>query len=248
MMPGDGLDRLRAHDAICLGAVGWPGVPDHVSLRALLIPIRRAVDQYASVRPVRLLRGVESPLAGRGPADIDFVVVCENVEGEQSEIGGRLYAGTAQEMAVQKAVFTRRGTDRIMDHAFELARGRPRRHVTSATKSDGIVHTMPFWDERFRAAAERHPDVATAQYHISIPCAHFVARPDWFDVVVGSNLSGDILSDMGPGWQASSASRRRSTSTPSARRRRCASPCTARRPTSRGRAWPTRWRPCGRRP
>ena len=198
MMPEDGLDRLRAHDAIYLGAVGWPGVPDHVSLWGLLIPIRRAMDQYANVRPVRLLRGVESPLAGRGPADIDFVVVRENVEGEYSEIGGRLYAGTAQEVAVQEAVFTRRGTDRIMDYAFGLARGRPRRHVTSATKSNGIVHTMPFWDERFRAAAERHPDVATAQYHIDILCAHFVAHPDWFDVVVGSNLFGDILSDLGP--------------------------------------------------
>ncbi len=198
MMPEDGLDRLRGHDAIYLGAVGWPGVPDHVSLWGLLIPIRRAMDQYANVRPVRLLRGVTSPLAGRGPEDIDFVVVRENVEGEYSEVGGRLYHGTPHEMAVQEAVFTRRGVDRIMDHAFDLARSRPRRHVTSATKSNGIVHTMPFWDERFRAAAERHPDVGTAQFHIDILTAHFVLHPDWFDVVVGSNLFGDILSDLGP--------------------------------------------------
>ena len=198
MMPEDGLDRLRGHDAIYLGAVGWPDVPDHVSLWGLLIPIRRAMDQYANVRPVRLLRGVTSPLAGRGPEDIDFVVVRENVEGEYSEAGGRLYRGTPHEMAVQEAVFTRRGVDRIMDHAFELARSRPRRHVTSATKSNGIVHTMPFWDERFAAAAGRHPDVETAQFHIDILCAHFVQHPDWFDVVVGSNLFGDILSDLGP--------------------------------------------------
>ena len=202
MMPEDGIERLRGHDAIYLGAVGWPGVPDHVSLWGLLIPIRREMDQYANVRPVRLLRGVESPLAGRGPEDIDFVVVRENVEGEYSEVGGRLYRGTDHEMAVQEAVFTRRGTDRIMDYAFRVAAGRRaaggRGHVTSATKSNGIVHTMPFWDERFRAAAERHPEIGTAQFHIDILTAQFVLHPDWFDVVVGSNLFGDILSDLGP--------------------------------------------------
>ena len=198
MMPEDGMEQLRGHDAIYLGAVGWPGVPDHVSLWGLLIPIRREMDQYANVRPVRLLRGVTSPLAGRGPEDIDFVVVRENVEGEYSEVGGRLYRGTDREMAVQEAVFTRTGTDRIMDYAFELAKTRPRRKVTSATKSNGIVHTMPFWDERFAAAKARHPGVETDQYHIDILTAHFVQHPDWFDVVVGSNLFGDILSDLGP--------------------------------------------------
>lgn len=198
MMPDDALDQIRPHDAIYLGAVGWPGVPDHVSLWGLLIPIRRAFDQYANVRPVRLLRGVTSPLAGRTAKDIDFIVVRENVEGEYSEIGGRIFAGTEREFATQQAVFTRTGTDRIMDYAFQIAQGRARKHVTSATKSNGIVHTMPFWDERFAAVSARYPDVETAQYHIDILTAHFVTHPDWFDVVVGSNLFGDILSDLGP--------------------------------------------------
>ena len=198
MMPEDGVDRVKSHDAIYLGAVGFPGVPDHVSLWGLLIPLRRELDQYANVRPVRLLRGIQSPLAGRGAMDIDFVVVRENVEGEYSEVGGRLYAGTDREAAVQEAVFTRFGVDRIMDYAFGLAQGRERKHVTSATKSNGIVHTMPFWDERFAAASARHPGVETAQYHIDILTAHFVLHPDWFDVVVASNLFGDILSDLGP--------------------------------------------------
>ncbi len=197
MMPEDGTEQLRDFDAIYLGAVGWPGVPDHVSLWGLLIPLRRAFDLYANVRPVRLLKGVSSPLAGRGPRDIDFVVVRENVEGEYSEIGGRIFQGTPQETVVQESVFTRRGVDRIMDYAFELAKTR-RGHVTSATKSNGIVHTMPFWDERFAAAKARHDGVATAQFHIDILTAHFVLHPDWFDVVVGSNLFGDILSDLGP--------------------------------------------------
>ncbi len=198
MMPEDGIDQVRGFDAIYLGAVGWPGVPDHVSLWGLLIPLRRELDLYANVRPVRLLKGITSPLAGRGPEDIDFVVVRENVEGEYSEIGGRIYAGTEHEAVSQQAVFTRRGVDRILDYAFELARKRPRRHVTSATKSNGISHTMPYWDERFRAAAARYPEVETAQFHIDILTAHFVLHPDWFDVVVGSNLFGDILSDLGP--------------------------------------------------
>lgn len=198
MMPDDGVETMKAFDAIYLGAVGWPGVADHVSLWGLLIPLRRELDLYANVRPVRLLKGVTSPLAGRGPEDIDFIVVRENVEGEYSEIGGRMYSGTDQEMVSQQAVFTRRGTDRIMDYAFKLAQNRKRKHVTSATKSNGIVHTMPFWDERFAEMAKRYPDVDTAQFHIDILTAHFVQHPDWFDVVVGSNLFGDILSDLGP--------------------------------------------------
>jgi len=198
MMPEDGIDRVKRFDAIYLGAVGYPGVPDHVSLWGLLIPLRRELDQYANVRPVRLLRGITSPLAGRTSEDIDFVVVRENVEGEYSEIGGRVYAGTDHEAAVQESIFTRRGVDRIMDYAFTLAQSRKRKHVTSATKSNGIIHTMPFWDERFAATAKRYPDVQTAQYHIDILTAHFVQHPDWFDVVVGSNLFGDILSDLGP--------------------------------------------------
>jgi tartrate dehydrogenase/decarboxylase/D-malate dehydrogenase len=198
MMPEDGLEQLRACDAIFLGAVGAPGVPDHVSLWGLLIPIRRTFRQYVNLRPVRLLKGVRSPLADRSPAEIDMVIVRENNEGEYSEIGGRLYRDTEDELAVQQSVFTRKGCDRVMRFAFELARTRPRRHVTSATKSNGIIHSMPYWDERFAAMARQYPDVKTAQYHIDILTAHFVQHPDWFDVVVGSNLFGDILSDLGP--------------------------------------------------
>ena len=198
IMPEDGIERLGAFDAIYLGAVGWPGVPDHVSLWDMLIPIRRNFDQYVNLRPVRLLDGVASPLAGRVPGDIDFYVVRENVEGEYSEIGGRLYQGTDFELAVQQAVFTRRGTDRIMRYAFELANGRAAKKVTSATKSNGIIHSMPYWDERFAAVAADYPGIATDQFHIDILSAHFVLHPDWFDVVVGSNLFGDILSDLGP--------------------------------------------------
>ena len=198
MMLADGIERVRDSDAIYLGAVGWPSVPDHVSLWNLLIPLRRELNLYANVRPVRLMPGIASPLAGRTADDIDFVVVRENVEGEYSEIGGRLYGGTDAEQVSQLSVFTRRGTDRIMDYAFGLAATRPARKVTSATKSNGIMHTMPYWDERFRAAAERHPGIATEQYHIDILAAHFVLHPERFDVVVGSNLFGDILSDLGP--------------------------------------------------
>ncbi len=246
MMPEDGAAQVKGHDAIYLGAVGFPNVPDHVSLWGLLIPLRRDLDLYASVRPVRLLRGVTSPLAGRGPADIDFVVVRENVEGEYSEIGGRLYHGADQEMASQLAVFTRRGVDRIMDYAFELAKTR-RGHVTSATKSNGIVHTMPFWDERFAAAKARHPEVKTAQFHIDILTAHFVLHPDWFDVVVGSNLFGDILSDLGPAVAGSIGIAPRRTSTRSGSIPRCSSRFTARLPTSPGRASPIRSPRSGRR-
>ena len=198
MMPADGIRTLSGSDAIFLGAVGFPGVPDHVSLWGLLIPIRRHFQQYINLRPVRCLEGFASPLAGRGPEEIDFYVVRENNEGEYSEIGGRLFAGTENEMAVQESIFTRRGVDRVMRYAFELARRRPARRLTSATKSNGIIHTMPFWDERFAAIAEEYPDVDTNRFHVDILAAHFVRHPDWFDVVVGSNLFGDILSDLGP--------------------------------------------------
>jgi tartrate dehydrogenase/decarboxylase/D-malate dehydrogenase len=198
MMPEDGLAQIRGHDAIYLGAVGFPGVPDHVSLWGLLIPIRREFQQYVNLRPVRLMPGVKSPLAGRKPGDIDFWVVRENNEGEYSSMGGRMYAGTEQEFVTQLSVFSRRGTDRILRYAFELAMKRKRRHVTSATKSNGIAITMPYWDERFKVVAAEYPKVKTSQYHIDILTAHFVQHPDWFDVVVGSNLFGDILSDLGP--------------------------------------------------
>ncbi|MFQ5792691.1 MAG: isocitrate/isopropylmalate family dehydrogenase, partial [Acidobacteriota bacterium] len=198
MMPEDGLDQLKGFEAIFLGAVGLPGVPDHISLWGLLIPIRRAFRQYINLRPVRLLKGVRSPLAGRTPEDIDLVIVRENNEGEYSQIGGRLYGGTAEELVVQQAVFTRRGCDRVMRYAFELAMTRPAHHVTSATKSNGIIHSMPYWDERFTAMARNYSEIRTDQYHIDILTAHFVQHPDWFDVVVASNLFGDILSDLGP--------------------------------------------------
>ena len=197
MMPKEGLEQLQSFDAIFLGAVGWPSVPDHVSLWGLLIPIRRHFDQYVNIRPVRLLRGIESPLAGRGPEDIDFVIVRENCEGEYSESGGRMYAGTEQEIVLQESIFTRHGTDRILRYAFDLAKKRAGR-LTSATKSNGIIHSMPFWDERVKAISSEHPDVEVNQFHIDILTAHFVLHPDWFDVVVGSNLFGDILSDLGP--------------------------------------------------
>jgi tartrate dehydrogenase/decarboxylase/D-malate dehydrogenase len=197
MMPDDGLRQLQPYDAIFLGAVGHPSVPDHVSLWGLLIPIRRGFRQYANLRPVRLFDGIETPLKNWKPGQIDFCVVRENNEGEYSNIGGRIYEGTEEEMAVQQSVFTRRGVDRILRFAFELAQKR-KKHLTSATKSNGIIHTMPFWDERFRQMAIQYPDVRTDQFHIDILVAHFVRHPDWFDVVVGSNLLGDILSDLGP--------------------------------------------------
>ncbi|HTW68666.1 MAG TPA: tartrate dehydrogenase [Acetobacteraceae bacterium] len=198
MMPPDGLDQLRESDSILLGAVGWPGVPDHVSLWGLLIPIRRGFDQYVNLRPCKLLPGVRTPLAGRTEADIDFYVVRENTEGEYSSVGGRMFEGTDREFVVQETVLTRHGTDRILKYAFELAQSRPKKHLTSATKSNGIAITMPYWDERFAAMAKNYPDVHTDQFHIDILCAHFVQHPDWFDVVVGTNLFGDILSDLGP--------------------------------------------------
>jgi tartrate dehydrogenase/decarboxylase/D-malate dehydrogenase len=198
MMPPDGLERMRGLDAIFLGAVGWPGIPDHVSLWGLLIPIRRGFQQYVNLRPVRLFKGVRSPLADRQVGDIDYLIVRENNEGEYSAIGGRMYEGSELEAAIQQAVFTRQGCDRIMRYAFELAQARPRRELTSATKSNGISISMPYWDERFVAMAERYPSVKTRQYHIDILCAHLVRNPQWFDVIVASNLFGDILSDLGP--------------------------------------------------
>jgi tartrate dehydrogenase/decarboxylase / D-malate dehydrogenase len=197
MMPADGIQQLRPFDSIFLGAVGHPSVLDHVSLWGLLIPIRRSFRQYINLRPVRLFEGIETPLKNWKPGQIDFSIVRENNEGEYSNIGGRLYEGTDEEMAVQQTVFTRRGVNRTLRFAFDLARKR-KKHLTSATKSNGIIHTMPFWDQCFREMAAEYPDVRTDQYHIDILTAHFVRHPDWFDVVVGSNLFGDILSDLGP--------------------------------------------------
>src|SRR3954454_11645216 len=196
MMPADGLERLRGCDAILLGAVGAPGVPDHVSLWGLLIPIRRTFRQYVNLRPIRVFEGVESPLRGARAGEVDLVVVRENVEGEYSEVGGRFARGFPEEMAVQEAVFTRAGVTRIVDYAFELAAAR-RGRGTSATKSNGIVHTMPFWDEIVRERAGGHPQVEWGQEHIDALCAKVVLDPARFDVIVGSNLFGDILRDLG---------------------------------------------------
>ncbi|RMF05012.1 MAG: tartrate dehydrogenase [Alphaproteobacteria bacterium] len=199
MMPDDWKEQIENHDAIFFGAVGWPEtVPDHVSLWGSLILFRREFDQYVNLRPVRLMPGVPAPLAGRAPGEIDFYVVRENTEGEYSSIGGRMFEGTEREICIQETVMTRHGIDRVLKYAFELARRRDAKHLTSATKSNGIAITMPYWDERVREMAKNYPDVRWDQYHIDILAARFVLSPDLFDVVVASNLFGDILSDLGP--------------------------------------------------
>ena len=199
MMPEDWKDQVGRHDAIYFGAVGWPEkIPDHVSLWGSLVLFRREFDQYINLRPVRLMPGVNCPLVGRKPGDIDFWVVRENTEGEYSAIGGRAFPGTDREFVVQESVFTRTGVDRVLKFAFELAKSRPKKHLTAATKSNGISISMPYWDERLEAMAAGYPDVRSDKYHIDILTAHFVLNPDRFDVVVASNLFGDILSDLGP--------------------------------------------------
>ncbi len=199
MMPEDWKAQVGSSDALFFGAVGWPAVlPDHISLWESLLQFRREFDQYVNLRPVRLMPGVKCPLAGRKPGDIDFWVVRENTEGEYSSIGGRMFPGTPREIVMQESVMSRHGVDRILRYAFELANRREKRHLTSATKSNGIAITMPYWDERVEEMAKNYPDVRTDKYHIDILCAHFVLNPDRFDVVVGSNLFGDILSDLGP--------------------------------------------------
>ena len=204
MLPDDWKDQIGGHDAIYFGAVGWPDkVPDHVSLWGSLLMFRREFDQYVNVRPAKLMPGVTAPVVRRDgsprqPGEIDMVIVRENTEGEYSSIGGRMYAGTEREIVVQETVMSRIGVDRVLRHAFELARSRPKKHLTSATKSNGISITMPYWDERVEAMAREYPDVKVDKFHIDILTAHFVQRPDFFDVVVGSNLFGDILSDLGP--------------------------------------------------
>jgi tartrate dehydrogenase/decarboxylase / D-malate dehydrogenase len=199
MMPPDWFDQLMQFEAIFFGAVGWPAtVPDHISLWGSLLRFRRDFSQYVNLRPVRLMPGVPCPLAGRKPGDIDFYVVRENTEGEYSSVGGRMFEGTDREFVVQETVFTRQGVDRILNFAFDLAQSRPKKHLTSATKSNGISITMPYWDERVEAMAKRYPDVRADKYHIDILSARFVLSPERFDVVVASNLFGDILSDLGP--------------------------------------------------
>ncbi|WP_154063787.1 tartrate dehydrogenase [Klebsiella michiganensis] len=199
MMPDDWRAQLQTFDAIYFGAVGWPDiVPDHISLWGSLLKFRREFDQYVNLRPVRLFPGVPCPLAGKQPGDIDFYVVRENTEGEYSALGGHVNPGTEHEVVIQESVFTRRGVDRILRYAFELAQSRPRKTLTSATKSNGLAISMPFWDQRVEAMAQHYPEVKWDKQHIDILCARFVLQPERFDVVVGSNLFGDILSDLGP--------------------------------------------------
>ncbi|MEN9558835.1 MAG: hypothetical protein RLZZ502_46 [Pseudomonadota bacterium] len=198
-MPADWKEQLLHTEAIYFGAVGWPAtVPDHVSLWSSLIKFRREFDQYVNLRPVRLFDGLPCPLIGRKPGDIDYVVVRENTEGEYSSVGGIMYAGTEREFATQQSTFSRTGTDRILKYAFDLAQSRPKKHLTSATKSNGISITMPYWDSRVEEMAKHYAGVKWDKFHIDILSAHFVTRPNFFDVVVGSNLFGDILSDLGP--------------------------------------------------
>ncbi|WP_119353846.1 tartrate dehydrogenase [Azohydromonas sediminis] len=204
MMPDDWKEQLAGFDAIFFGAVGWPAtVPDHVSLWGSLIKFRREFDLYVNLRPARLMPGIRSPLVDRhgeplAPGDIDMLIVRENTEGEYSSVGGRMYEGTEREIVIQETVMSRTGVDRVLQFAFEEAMKRPRRKLTSATKSNGIAITMPYWDERVDAMARRYPQVSVDRFHIDILCAHFVQRPQQFDVVVASNLFGDILSDLGP--------------------------------------------------
>lgn len=201
MMPENGLEELRQHDLILMGAVGYPGVPDHISLGGLLLPIRRKFDQYVNLRPARILRGISSPLKGKQSGSFDFVVVRENTEGEYSKVGGSFKEGTEDEVVIQNSIFTRKGTERIMRYAFELSLRRAKEqgtppHVTAATKSNGIYHTMPFWDSVFREVSRDYPNVKTDIYHIDALSAYLVLKPEYFDVIVASNLFGDILSDL----------------------------------------------------
>ena len=199
MMPDDWREQLQGFDAIYFGAVGWPDtVPDHISLWGSLLKFRREFDQYVNLRPVRLFPGVPCPLAGKKAGDIDFYVVRENTEGEYSALGGRANEGTEHAVVIQESVFTRRGVDRILRYAFELAKSRPRKTLTSATKSNGLAISMPYWDERVEEMAKNYPEIRWDKQHIDILCARFVLQPERFDVVVGSNLFGDILSDLGP--------------------------------------------------
>ncbi|MBC7234474.1 MAG: tartrate dehydrogenase [Chloroflexi bacterium] len=203
MMPEDGLRILADYDAILFGAVGFPPVPDHVSLWGLLLPIRQAFDQYINLRPVKLLPGIPGPLRNKGPEDIDFICIRENTEGEYGGVGGRVHRHSDNEVAVQTSVFTRRGVERVLRYGFELARKRPRRELVSATKSNALQYTMVFWDEVFRELAAEYPDVSCRQYHVDALAARFITAPESLDVVVASNLFGDILTDLGGALQGS---------------------------------------------
>jgi tartrate dehydrogenase/decarboxylase / D-malate dehydrogenase len=199
MLPDDWKDKIGSHDAIYFGAVGDPvKVPDHISLWGSLLKFRREFDQYINLRPVKLFNGVPCPLANKKPGDIDMLIVRENTEGEYSSVGGRMYRDTDREIAIQETIMSSHGVDRVQKFAFDLAKDRGRKKVTNATKSNGISITMPFWDERFNKIKKKYPEIKTDQFHIDILTARFVLTPEWFDVVVASNLFGDILSDLGP--------------------------------------------------
>ena len=199
MMPDNWKEKISNHDAIFFGAVGWPDkIPDHVSLWGSLLKFRREFDQYVNLRPVKLMPGVPSPLANKNPGDIDFYIVRENTEGEYSSIGGKMFPNTEREFVVQETIMTKIGVNRVLKFAFNLAKQTKRKHLTSATKSNGISITMPYWDERVEEISKNFPEVKFDKYHIDILCAHFVLNPEKFNVVVGSNLFGDILSDLGP--------------------------------------------------
>ena len=246
LMPADGLDTLAQYDAVLLGAVGWPGVPDHVSLWGLLIPIRRAFGQYVNLRPVRSFAGVASPLADGENRPIDLVIVRENNEGEYSTIGGRYFEGTAGGDRDPGGRVHPQGDHPHADYALTVAADR-RRHLTSATKSNGLVHSMPFWDQVVRERAALRPEVDLVEEHVDALAAKLVLRPESFDVIVASNLFGDILTDLAAAVPAASASPRPRNLNPTRTIRRCSSRCTAQRPTSPARASPTRSGCCGRR-
>tara|TARA_B100000886_G_scaffold339420_1_gene304868 strand:+ start:453 stop:1517 length:1065 start_codon:yes stop_codon:yes gene_type:complete len=199
MLPDNWKEKISGHDAIYFGAVGDPSkVPDHISLWGSLLKFRREFDQYINLRPVKLFNGVPCPLANKNPGDIDMLIVRENTEGEYSSVGGKMFQDSEREIAIQETIMSRHGIDRVQKFAFELAKSRNRKKVTNATKSNGISITMPYWDERFNLMKKNYPNIKTDQYHIDILTARFVLTPEWFDVVVASNLFGDILSDLGP--------------------------------------------------
>ncbi len=242
MMDADGLDQLKQFDAIYLGAVGWPSVPDHISLWGLLLPIRQAFEQYVNLRPIRVLPGLISPLRDKPVADIDMVCIRENVEGEYAGAGWRFHRGLPDEIVHQVGVFTRRGTERVMRYALEVARRRPRHRLTSATKSNALQYSMVFWDEVFRTVAADYPEVSTETCHVDALAARMVTRPESLDVIVASNLFGDILTDLGAALQGGSLGWRPvPILIPTASIRRCSRRCTAVRPTSPGRIALTPW-------
>jgi tartrate dehydrogenase/decarboxylase/D-malate dehydrogenase len=240
MMPDDWKAQLSGMDAIFFGAVGWPAtVPDHVSLWGSLLKFRREFDQYINLRPVRLFEGVPCPLAGRKPGDIDYYVVRENTEGEYTALGGIMFEGTDREICIQESVYSKHGAERLLKYAFDLAQSRSKKHVTLATKSNGIAISMPWWDKR-PTPCQAYPEVTLDKQHIDILTARFVLQPGRFDVVAATNLFGDILSDLGPATTGTIGLAPSANLNPERSFRRCSSPCTARRPTSTARTSPTR--------